>query len=139
MAAAPAGAERPVELHDDVPELGSGAGRAAVQTAVQDQAAADARTQREHHDVGGATPRARLPFGDCGGVAVVVDPHRQPMTLAHAVAKVEVRERDVDRRDRPPRALVDARREAEADRRRVRVRRPERIDGAVELSQQRVL
>ena len=107
MAAPPAPAERPVEVDDDVPELGPGAGRAAVRPTVQDQAAANAGAQGEHHDVARTLCRAGLPLGDRGRVAIVVDRHRQSVPLSHAAAEVEVGERDVHRGDRPPRALVD--------------------------------
>ena len=41
------------------PELGGGAGRAAVELAVDDQAAADPGADGQHHDVGGAPSRRR--------------------------------------------------------------------------------
>ena len=44
---------------------------------VQDQAAADARAEREHHEVPRPPPGAELPLRDGGDVAVVVDEHRE--------------------------------------------------------------
>ena len=56
------------------------------------------------------------PLGDRRRVRVVVDPDRKREALAHALAEVEVRERDVAPTTRPARALVDRRRDPEADR-----------------------
>ena len=82
--------------HDDVAELGP----AAVEPVVDDEAAADARPEREHDQVGRAPPRPETPLGERRGVAVVLDAGREAVALAGAVRKVHVVEREVDRPQR---------------------------------------
>ena len=118
-----AAAGRAARLDHDVAELGSAAGGAAVRAAVQDQAAADPGAEREHHDVPRPACGARPPLGDRRGVAVVVERDRQAVPLAHPVAQVDALERDVHGLERAARALVDPRRDPEAERLRHRALR----------------
>src|SRR5205085_2510723 len=100
----------------DVAELGARADGAAVGPAVEDQPAADARAQREHHHVSRSATGAVGPFRERGGIRVVVDPDRKPEAVAHPGAQVEVGERDVYGDHGLPGSLVDRRGESEADR-----------------------
>ena len=60
MAEAAAAAGRAAGLEHDVAELGPAPGRAAVRLAVEDQPAADAGPERQHHDVS-RSPRGARP------------------------------------------------------------------------------
>lgn len=66
-------AERPVRVDDHVPGLRAGADPAAVEPPVEDQAAADAGAERDHHHVCRPAPGAGLPLRERGAVGVVVD------------------------------------------------------------------
>ena len=101
---------------DDVAELDAGAARAAERPAAGDDAAAEARAEREHHEVVDAAARAGTPLADRGGVRVVVEPVAQPEALRHVVAEREVAERQVHALDDDARDLVDRRRHPEAER-----------------------
>ena len=83
---------------DDVPELGP----AAVEVVVDDDAAADARPERQHDQVRHAPPGPETPLGECRGIAVVLDAGRQAVALARAVREVHVVEREVHRPQRDP-------------------------------------
>ena len=97
-------AGRAVGLDHGVAELGAGAGRAAVDLAVEDQAAADPGADRQHHRVVGAAGGAVEVLGQGGDVGVVVDEDGQADPLADQVADRQVVERQVDGRDGDPRA-----------------------------------
>jgi hypothetical protein len=93
-----------IEVDDHVPDLPGGVIAAAIQPAVDDDAAADARAQREADDV------ALVPAGAVGGfpedeaMHVVVDRRRHPVALLE-----ERGDRDVAERAREVRSLaVDA-------------------------------
>ena len=92
------------------------ADRTAIHLPVEDEPAADARAEGEHHHVARSASGADLPLGERRRVRVVVDPDREREALPHPVAEVEIGERNVHGRDRPARALVDRRGEPEADR-----------------------
>ena len=79
-------ARRAVRHHDDVAELGP----AAVERAVEHDAAADAGAEREHDEVVGAAARAEPPLGERGGVRVVLDRRRHAEALAQHVARRDV-------------------------------------------------
>ena len=140
MPVAAAAAGRAVELDHDVAELGPAPGRAAVRLPVEDQAAADAGAEREHHDV--AAPRAR----------------RRPATRRSPRRCRRCRSRPAGRAARASAsrkstpasgmftdlsaragALVDPRRDAEAQRRHVGLGAVQLLDQRVELGEQRVL
>ena len=105
-----------------VAELSRRADRTAIHLPVEDEPAADARAEGEHHHVARSASGADLPLGERRRVRVVVDPDRQREPLAHPVAEVEIGERNVHGRDRPARALVDRRREARSRSRPLRQR-----------------
>src|SRR4051794_5346431 len=109
-------ATRAVVREDHVAELGARAGGPAVHLPVEDQPAADAGSERQHHEVIRAAAGAEAPFGLRRGVRVVVDRYGQAEPVAHSPAQVELAERDVDRGDGDARALVDRGRDAEAER-----------------------
>ena len=115
VARAVALAGQAVHLDHDVAELGAGAGRAAVDLAVEDQAAADPGPDRQHHRVVGAAGGAEEMLGEGGDVGVVVDEDRQPGALADELADRQVVDRQVDRGDRDAAVVVDRRRDAETD------------------------
>src|SRR5947207_2763580 len=108
-------AGRPAVLHDDVTELGSAAGRAAVGPAVQDQPSPDAGAQREHDEIARTAPDADRPFGDRGGVTVVVELDRKRKPLGELLPDGHARERDVHGGERLAGALVDHRGESEPE------------------------
>ena len=86
-------ARRPVRDDDHVPDLRP----PAVEPVVEDDAAADARAEREQDEAGDASPRAELPFGERSGVPVVLDADREPEALAGVADEVEVVEGEVRR------------------------------------------
>ena len=118
---------------DDVPELGP----AAIETVVDDEAAADARAEREHDQVRRAPPRPEPPLGERRGVAVVLDAGRQPVALAGAVREVHLVEREVHRAQRDAGAAIDVERDAVADR--GRAVREQVLDDAVDRAQHLLL
>ena len=93
-------AGRAVGLDHHVAELGPGAGRAAVDLAAEDQAAADPGADRQHHRVRLALRGAVEVLGEGRDVGVVVDEDRQADPLADQVADRQVGQRQVDRGDR---------------------------------------
>jgi hypothetical protein len=99
-----------------VAELGGGPHGAAIETAVEDQAAADARPQGEHDHVARPSARADAMLRHRGGVGVVLDRRRQTEATRKMCAEIEVVERDVHRRHRSALSLVDRRRDPNADR-----------------------
>ena len=72
----PAAAQRPVRLHDDVPDLPREPVRAPEQLAVDDDAAADARPGSHEQHVAEARGRAQPVLAPGGGVRVVVGQRR---------------------------------------------------------------
>ncbi len=113
-------AGRAVGLDHRVAELGAGAGRAAVDLAAEHQAAADPGADGQHHRVRLALGGAVEVLGQGGDVGVVVDEDRQPDPLADQVADRQVRERQVDGRDRDAAVVIDRRRNPQTDRLRLR-------------------
>src|SRR4051794_14146076 len=69
-------APRPVALDDHVAKLGAGAGRASVHVAVDDEAAADPRADRQQDGVPCPAGGAEAVLGERRGVGVVVDEGR---------------------------------------------------------------
>ena len=106
---------RPVELEHHVPQLGRGAARSAVEPPAEDEPAADPRAEREHDHVLRTAAGADRPFGHRRGVRVVVDRDRQPQVLLAALSQRDALERDMHGEDRRAFALVDRRRDADAD------------------------
>ena len=98
------------------PSSAARADRAAVELVAQDQPAADAGADGQHHRLAGPARRAGAVLGQRGQVGVVVDEHRQAEALGHHVREPDVPEREVDRDHRGAGALVDQRRDPEADR-----------------------
>ena len=114
----------PFSSIDMWPSSAPGADRAAVELAVQHQAAADAGAQRQHHHVVGrrarrrsATRPGRPRWRRCRSSTGT------PSRARHLGHEVEVLERHVGRVEHAPVALVDLRGQAEAD----------AADGAVSL------
>ncbi len=130
-------AGRPVDVDRHVPELGSGADRAAIEAAVEDEPAADPRPEREHDHVLAPAARSVAVLRERSGVRVVLDRRRKAEPLGEAPAEVDVVERDVDGRDGAPGPLVDRRGNADPDRLDPVVR--ELRDGAVERCEQLLL
>jgi hypothetical protein len=115
MPAARAGAltRNAVVLDHDVAELGP----AAIEPAVDDGSPATAGAEREHHHRPRFARCAEVELRIRSRVRVVLDSHRQAEPLGHARAEVDALvERDVDGLLCAPRALVDRRRDAEAER-----------------------
>ena len=81
----------------DVPELASRADRAAVEAAVEDQAAADPRPEREHHHVLRPAARAERCSASAAAFASFSIAAGRPKRGVEAIAEIDVRERDVDR------------------------------------------
>jgi hypothetical protein len=115
MAAPAARALRPVLDHHHVPELRACSRRAAIWLAAEDEAAADARAERQHDHVRDTPPGARLPFADRRRVRVVVEADRQAAALAHPLPQRKVGERDVHGADDAPSHLIDRRGDTEAE------------------------
>ena len=132
-------AGRAVGLDHDVAELGAGAGRAAVDLAVEDQAAADPGADGQHHHVRLAAGGAEEVLGEGGDVAVVVDEDRQPDPLFDEVADRQVGERQVDGGDGDAALVVDRRRDPEPDRGGLGARLARRADLADQQLDQLVL
>ena len=99
------------------------AGRAAEDVAVDDHAAADAGAEREHQQVPGGAAVDQLGLGERGAVRVVVDEDRHAEAALELVAQRDALERDVHARDDGAGGEVDLGRHADADRRRLAVRR----------------
>ncbi len=97
---------------DHVPELGP----TAVETIVDHEAASDACAEGEHDQVGGRPSCAEPPFGECRGVAVVLDAGGQAVALAGAIGKVDLVEREVHRAQGDTGAPIDVERDAVPDR-----------------------
>src|SRR4051794_2441223 len=76
---------------DRVTELGP----AAVEVIVDDQAAADARAEREHDQVGHTLPRSEAPLREGCSVAVVLDTGGKRVALARPIREVHTVERKV--------------------------------------------
>ena len=131
-------ARRAVCEDDGVAQLDARAAAAAKGRAARDDAAADARAERQHHDVGRAARRPGLPLADRGGVRVVVEPDRNAEPLLHAVAQRDMGKRDLRGDVDPAAGLVDRARYPEADRGHAVVC-AERLDRRVDLRQQPVL
>ena len=138
VAGARALARRAVCEDDGVAELDSRAAAAAKGRAAGDDAAADSRAERQHHDVGRAARRPGLPLADRGGVRVVVEPDGNAEPLPHAVPQRDMGKRDVRGDVDPAAGLVDRARDPEADRADAIVR-AERLDRPVDLRQEPVL
>jgi len=88
--------------------------RAAVDLAVEDQAAADPRPDGQHDHVAcpAACPEEEL--GEGGDVRVVVDVDGEPEPLSHQIAQRDVRDLEVDGLDRHAAVVVDGGRDAQA-------------------------
>ena len=115
---------------DRVAELGGGAGRAAHDAPADDDAAADAGADREHHEVArDEPPVVVIGLGERGAGRVVVDVHRHAEPLAQHGAQRDVLQRDVHRGADPPGRPVDDRRHRDADGGRVAGRADGRADG----------
>jgi polyisoprenyl-teichoic acid--peptidoglycan teichoic acid transferase len=97
---------------DHVTELGP----AAIELLAEYEAAPDAGSKREHDQVARASPGAESPFRQRGGVAVVLDAHREAKVLARGSREVDVVKRQVRRPQTSARAAVKIHRHAVADR-----------------------
>ena len=117
VSAASAAAREAVVDEDDVTELDAGTDRSAVGATAEDQTAADAGAEREHHHVARAATGTRHPLGDRGRIRVVLDRDGQAEPLAHQIPERNVDQRDVRRGDRHSDPLVDSGWNTEADRR----------------------
>ena len=98
------------------PSSPAGPDRAAVELAAQDQPAADAGADREHHGLAATARRAGAMLGQRREVGVVVDEHRQAEPLGHHVGEHDVLEREVHGDHRGAGPLIDQAGDAEADR-----------------------
>src|SRR5436190_923402 len=85
-----------------------------------------------------ASTAARAPLADRRSIGVVVDPDREAVPLAHAVAEVDACKRDVHGRDRAAGLLVDSRRDPEAERGDI-MAGAELLDDRVQAREHRVL
>ena len=74
--------ERTVKVDGHVSELAGAAVGAVPELPVQDQAAADPRADRDVKHVHGALANAVLPFGQRGGVSVVLEERRKANGIA---------------------------------------------------------
>ena len=72
--------------------------------------------ERQHDHVLRAATRADRPLGDRGGIRIVVDRDGQAQVVLRALAQRHALDRDVDREHGGAFALVDRRRDADADR-----------------------
>src|SRR5439155_852886 len=93
---------RSVLVDDHVAELSAGAPVAAVEAAVQDEAAPDPGPDRQPHDVARTLGGAEPLLDERRHVAVVVHEDRQPEPLLHRIAEAEVLDVEVDRDHRNP-------------------------------------
>ena len=109
-------AARPVDVDDDVAELGRRTDRAPVELAVQDEPAADPRAEGEEHHVLGAPAGPEAVLGERRAVRVVLERDREPEAVGEQVAQRHVLERDVDGGPRPAGSLVDERGDPDAER-----------------------
>ena len=109
-------APRPVDVDDHVPPLARRAARAVDQVPVDDDPPADAGAERTAARRSGPLRRAPAMLGHDRGVGVVVDGDRAAQALGHDVAERDVPQRQMHGGARDPRARVDERRDAEADR-----------------------
>ncbi len=96
---------------DGVPELRP----AAIQVTVDDNAAADPRSEREHDHVRHAPPCSQAPLGQRGGVAVILGAGRKPEAVARSLRKVDILKRQIDGLERQARTAIDVQRDAEPD------------------------
>src|ERR1019366_6824195 len=98
-----------------VTDLARGVARAVVELAVENQAAADPRTDRDADHVlrspGGADP----PFAERGAIRVVVERRAKPDIVRDPVAQREVVPAEVRRGDHETRLAVERARAADAD------------------------
>ena len=102
---------RPAVVDDrHVAELGALAVAATKRRAAGDDTAADARPEREHHEIVDAASRAGAPLADRRRVRVVFQANRQTESLAHVIAERRVLERQVHAANDDPALLVDRRR-----------------------------
>ena len=99
-----------------VAELGTGSVRAAVEVAVDDQAATDPGSEGEQNDVGGAAGGAVTVLGERGEVGVVVHRDRKADPLRDDVSERHVGERQVDGIDADAAAAIDRAGNPEPDR-----------------------
>ena len=85
------------------PSSAAGADRAAVELVADDQPAADAGPDRQHHRLARAPRGAGAVLGERGRVRVVVHEHGQPDPLGHHVAEGDARPAAGGRRSPPSR------------------------------------
>jgi len=99
-----------------VPELGGGTGRAAIRAPADHDPAADAGSDREHHELA-RDERAvvAVGLGEPGAGRVVVDEDRNPQLRAQDLTQRHVVQGDVHRRADPPRLPVDDGRHRDPD------------------------
>ena len=116
MVRAVALARRAVLVDHHVPELAAVAGRTVVELPVEHDPAADAGPEREHDHVVAPLPGPDPGLGQARHVGVVVDLHGQVQPRGHLGDERNVGDGHVDRVGDPPAALIDLRRQAEADR-----------------------
>ncbi len=98
--------------NDHVPELRP----TAIEPVVQNDATADAGTQRQHDHVGRVPPRSEPPFGERGRIPVVLDPGGQAVTAPGAPREVDVTQRKIHRPKCNAGAAIDVERHPVADR-----------------------
>jgi hypothetical protein len=108
-------ARRTVLVDHHVPELAAVARGAVVQAAAKHDPAPHARPEREHDHVVAALAGPDPGLGQGRHVGVVVDLHVEPEAAAHLGREGDVHERHVDRVRHHAAALVDQRRQAEAN------------------------
>ncbi len=120
-AVAPAGTGWAVGVDDHVPDFAGEARRAHLDAVVHHDAAADARAERDHHDVVEAAGGTQAMLGQDGEVGVVLDDDPPPgEAVADQGGPVHaVRLRQVGREAQPAVAVDHARR-TDADRCRIR-------------------
>src|SRR5262249_25020563 len=104
-------AGNPVELDHHVPELRP----AAVELAVEDDAAAAPRSECEHHHRLHVASGARVKLAVGGRVRIVLDTDGNREAVLHARAEVESLARDVHGSFDPARPLIETRRDPEAE------------------------
>ena len=126
-------ARNPVVLDHHVTELRP----ASVQLPVEDHAAAAPGAERQHHHRLDVTAGARVELAVRRRVCIVFDPDGDREPLLHSRAEIQPLERDVHRSLDASRRLVEAGRDAEAERDDPVVH--QLLDGAVEPFQERIL
>jgi hypothetical protein len=125
-----------VRADDLVAQLRGRARRAAVDPAVDDDAAADPGADREHHEVAGERgPVVGVGLGERGAGGVVVDVHGHAQTLAQRRAQRDARERDVHAEAGRARGEVDGAGHRDPD----RVGGTRGLDGGDELVEELLL